>query len=412
MKRISLLVVAALALISQPMGAQERLGSGAPDQQYRAGWTFTPIIGVSETYDTNVALFSEGHPGTDDYIRSVFPGADLHYVGKHTMVDTSYSGSYLDYNQFSALNRWDQRAKFEVRRQETARLTWFGHVTGAALPSTDLIDLGGIPYRKTGATTADGRAGFEYALGAHDTLMSSMNYQAVKFERPDTLENDILRGGRILESMTQWRHKISERAAIGADYSFRRALVTGDVEPFNFHTTEAALDYEISQLWSLQGGAGVVYLEPTLLTQAHTGPAWRVNLQRSRAGTTFHVGYLRTFIPSFGYGGTVESQDFGVGFRTPLFHFRRLYLDSSAVFRDNQPLTGVAAVTAPPIGALQQLPLRSLRSTTILGWEPQPWVRLEVFYSLVQQTSLQVGGYIDRNRVGFQIVTSKPMRMQ
>jgi len=298
------------------------------------------------------------------------------------------------------------------RRQETARLTWFGHVTGAALPSTDLIDLGGIPYRKTGATTADGRAGFEYALGAHDTLMSSMNYQAVKFERPDTLENDILRGGRILESMTQWRHKISERAAIGADYSFRRALVTGDVEPFNFHTTEAALDYEISQLWSLQGGAGVVYLEPTLLTQAHTGPAWRVNLQRSRAGTTFHVGYLRTFIPSFGYGGTVESQDFGVGFRTPLFHFRRLYLDSSAVFRDNQPLTGVAAVTAPPIGALQQLPLRSLRSTTILGWEPQPWVRLEVFYSLVQQTSLQVGGYIDRNRVGFQIVTSKPMRMQ
>jgi hypothetical protein len=49
---------------------------------------------------------------------------------------------------------------------------------------------------------------------------------------------------------------------------------------------------------------------------------------------------------------------------------------------------------------------------TIVGWEPQQWVRLEVFYSLVQQTSLQVGGYIDRNRVGFQIVTSKPMRMQ
>jgi hypothetical protein len=211
--------------------------------------------------------------------------------------------------------------------------------------------------------------------------------------------------------MNQWRHKVSERASIGADYSYRRALVTGDVEPFLFHTTEAALDYEISSLWSFQGGAGVVYLQPTLLTEGHTGPAWRVNLQRSRAGTTFHVGYLRTFIPSFGYGGTVESRDLAVGFRTPLFHSRRVYFDTSAVFRDNQPLTGVPTVGDPLTGAVQ-LPLRSLRMHTILGWEPQPWVRFEVFYSLVQQTSLQVGGYIDRNRVGFQIVTSKPMRMQ
>jgi hypothetical protein len=411
MKRTSLLVVAALALLSHPMGAQERLGSGAPDQTYRAGWTFTPIIGVAETYDTNVALFSEGHPGNDDFIRTVFPGADLHYVGKHTMVDTGYSGSYLDYNNFSALNRWDQRARFEVRRQESARLTWFGHVTAAALPSTDLVDLGGIPYRKTGATTSDGRGGVEYALGARDTLMSSLNYQVVSFERPE-VESDILRGGRIFESMTQWRHKVSERAAVGTDYSYRRALVTGDVEPFLFHTSEAALDYEISSLWSLQAGAGVVYLQQTGLTEAHAGPAWRFTLQRARAGTTFHVGYLRTFIPSFGYGGTVVSQDLGAGFRTPLFHARHVYLDSSAVFRNNEPLTGVPATADPLTGIVTQLPLRSLRMHTIVGWEPQQWMRFEVFYSLVQQTSLQVGGYIDRNRFGFQIVTSKPMRMQ
>jgi hypothetical protein len=78
------------------------------------------------------------------------------------------------------------------------------------------------------------------------------------------------------------------------------------------------------------------------------------------------------------------------------------------VFRDNQPLTGVIAQD----GIVEQLPLRSLRMHTILGWEPQPWMRLEAFYSLVQQTSLRAGGYLDRNRIGFQIVTSKPMRMQ
>jgi hypothetical protein len=82
------------------------------------------------------------------------------------------------------------------------------------------------------------------------------------------------------------------------------------------------------------------------------------------------------------------------------------------VFRDNQPLTGSGVIQDPVTGAVDQLPLRSLRTHTTIGWEPQPWVRLEMFYVLVQQTSLRAGGFIDRSRVGFQIVTSKPMRIQ
>jgi len=150
----------------------------------------------------------------------------------------------------------------------------------------------------------------------------------------------------------------------------------------------------------------VVYLHETSHSVARTGPAFRAALERVHGRTTFHVGYVRTYIPSFGYGSTLEAQDVGVGFRTPLFNARHFYVTSSAVFRDNQPLAGVS------VEPIQQLPLRSLRMHTILGWEPQPWVRLEAFYSIVQQTSLQAGGYLDRNRVGFQIVTSKPMRMQ
>jgi hypothetical protein len=238
-----------------------------------------------------------------------------------------------------------------------------------------------------------------------------VNYQRIEFDRPE-VDNEILRGGRVLESMNAWRQKLSARIALGADYSFRRATVSGDREPFTFHTSEAAIDFELSPLWSLKGGAGVVYLQETSLTGSRLGPAWRITLDRSRAGTTFHVGYLRTFIPSFGFGGTVQSQDLGAGFRTPLFHQRHLYVDASAVFRDNQPLTGNGVIADPVTGEVVQLPLRSLRTHTALGWEPQRWVRLEVFYSLVQQTSLRAGGYLDRNRVGFQVVTSKPMRMQ
>jgi hypothetical protein len=411
MKRISLIVALGLALLSRPIGAQEKLGSGAPEQTYRAGWTFTPTVGVGETYDTNVALFSTGHDGTQDYIATVFPGADLHYYGKHTSMDMGYTGAWLDYRTFNALNRWDQRAKFNIRQEETARFTWYGHATAALLPSTDLLELGGIPYRKTGARTMDGRGGVEYVLSSRDSLNSSLNYQTVDFDRP-VVEPDSLRGGRILESATAWRHKVTERAAVGADYSYRRALVTGDPEAFNFHTTEAALDYRLSPSWSFSGAAGIVYLEQTSLFASKLGPAFRATFERRENRTTFHVGYLRTFIPSFGYGGTVESQDVGVGFRTPLFNARRFYIDGSAVFRDNQPLTGNSVIIDPTTGVVDQLPLRSLRAHTILGWEPQPWVRFEVFYALVQQTSTHVGGYLDRNRVGFQIVTSKPMRIE
>jgi hypothetical protein len=47
-----------------------------------------------------------------------------------------------------------------------------------------------------------------------------------------------------------------------------------------------------------------------------------------------------------------------------------------------------------------------------VGWAAQRWVRLEAFYARAQQSTLRPGGQVDRNRIGFQIVTSKPMRVQ
>jgi hypothetical protein len=313
----------------------------------------------------------------------------------------TYTGSFLNYRTFSALTRWDQRANVELRREESARLGWFAHASGAAIPSTDLIELGGIPFRHTGATTLDGRGGFNYLLDARNVLSSALQYQSVAFDRPANLD-PVLRGGHVLESLTTYRHKWDERFRTGLDYSYRRASVSGETDPFNLHMAQAAIDYDLSPVWSLTAGAGLVYLEPTAVTAAHTGPAWRAALDRSRAGTTFHVGYVRSYIPSFGFGGTIQNQEVGVGFRTPLFHSRHFYTDHSVVFRDDTPLTNTA----------EQLPLRSLRSYSIFGWEPQRWVRFEVFYARTNQTSLRAGGRLDRNRVGFQIVTSKPMRIR
>jgi hypothetical protein len=165
---------------------------------------------------------------------------------------------------------------------------------------------------------------------------------------------------------------------------------------------EAAADYELSEPWSVSGAAGVVYMQSTPTLAARTGPGYRIGVAHHRAQTTIHVAYTRSYIPALGFGGVIANQELGAGLRMQLFHSRRFYTEHSVTFRDDRPLASTDL----------QLPLRSLREHSIFGWEPDRWVRIEVFYARVDQTSLRPGGVLYRNRVGFQIVTSKPMRMQ
>jgi hypothetical protein len=386
-----------------PLGAQERLGSGAPESNYQPGWTFTPIFGFAGTYDDNISLFGErtADQQNNDMIATIFPGADLHFRGRHTSFNTDYTGSFLGYRTYSTLNRFDQSGNINFEEQQSERLKWYGHANGAVLPSTDLIDLGGIPYRQTGVRTLSGRAGADYIINARSQIATSVDYQDISFDRPLDLVND-LRGGHVFEAVTSYRRRAGERLATGVDYSYRLASVVGESETFDIHTVLAAGDYEISPSWTLSGGGGLVYLQQTALTASHSGPAVRVSLERHRASTTVNIGYVRSYIPSFGFGGTVANQEVSLGFHTPLFHSRHFYTTNSAVFRDDTPLTDVT----------EQLPLRSFRTYSVVGWEPGPYVRIEGYYARTDQSSLRAGGQLYRDRVGFQIITSKPMRIQ
>ncbi len=399
------IAVAVFALSASTAHAQgERLGSGAPTPDYRAGWTFTPTVGVSETYDDNITLFGTGTADglNNDYVMSFFPAADLHFEGKHTQFGAGYGGSFLGYHTFNGLDRWDQHGNVEVRREESARLKWFAHGSGATRPETDLIDLGGIPYRHTGATEIETRGGVSYALTGRDSLSLTSSYQDIRFERSDLAAAGFLHGGNIFETLGEFRRRVSSRLALGADYTFRRAMVVGDPEHFNLHGIEGAADYELSEVWSFSGAAGIVYMEPTALLAGRTGPALRIGATHRHATTSVHVSYVDSYIPAFGFGGVIKSQELAAGFRTQLFHSRRWYTENSIMFRDDTPLAATDL----------QLPLRSLREYSIFGWEPDRWVRFEVFYARVDQTSLRPGGELYRNRIGFQIVTSKPMRIQ
>ena len=47
-----------------------------------------------------------------------------------------------------------------------------------------------------------------------------------------------------------------------------------------------------------------------------------------------------------------------------------------------------------------------------LGYALTQWLRLEGFYAGSHQTIDRPGGLVDRNRIGFQLITSSPLRVR
>jgi hypothetical protein len=402
MRRIFLVALATITLTAVTRG-QEPVASSGFQAGSPPGWTFTPSIGVAETYDDNVSLF-DVHIATNennDFLTTYSPSADLNYSGAHTQFGMGYTGSFQEYQTFSTFNRWAQRGHVELKRQESARLSWAAQANAESMPTTDSINFGGLPYRRAGVRDAYGRSSIDYRFSARDMMTGYGAFQVVDFDR--TVENGgVLEGGHAIEGGAVYRHQIDARLGLGAEYGLRRALIAGDTNPFFLHSVQGAIDYALSPNWSFSGLAGVVFLQPSAAAEGQAGPAVQVTFAHTRNSLALRTWYLRSYTPSFAFGGTVRTHEAGFGIRSPLFHSRNFYTEHSAVFRDDQPLT-----TDP-----DSLPLRSLRTNSIFGWSPQRWVRIEGFYSRVQQTALRPGSEVNRNRIGIQIVTSKPMRFQ
>ena len=392
---ITAVFVACLAS-GRPAAAQEPTG--------RPGFTFIPSFGFAETYDDNITLFGRGDAAqieSDDLVTSYSPEAQLRYVGRRTHAGGGYGASLLDYRTFSSFNRWDQQANATVGRTETARLRWESHGSMLMTPTTDALDFAGIPFSPTASTTLTGRANADYALSRRDTISATFHIHRIRFERP----NDVLpylRGGRSSEGVASYRRRMSARTAIGASYGLRRASAVGEPEDLRFHATRGTVEFIISERWAVNGSAGLDYIMATPVTAAQRAPAFSVSAERTDGLRRFHVGYQRLFLPSFGFGGAIQSQDANVTFYAPLFGSPRFYTQHGATFHDSAPL----------VEASGRLKLRSLRASSRIGWAPRPWVRLEGFYSRVMQSTLIPGGAIDSNRIGFVIITSRPMRVQ
>ena len=390
----------AVAVATLIVGASPALEAQSPRGTSSApGWVFTPGVSVAETWDNNVLLATEGSETVGDFLTAVTPRAALSFRGRLTTLQFDYRGSFQLYQQLSDLNAYDQRSNSSFRQRLSPTMTLFARNSLSRSPSTDEVDLPGILFRRQGVLIDDFRTGLEARLSSRTSLSGAYVFQWVNFdEDPTTPPSSFLdRSGYANGAEAEFDHVLTPRLTVGAEYDMRHANV-GEFREFDIQNAMGTVDYRLGARYSLSGGAGLSWLHTTLTDVGRSAPAFRVSLNRSGERVAWNVSYRKSFLPSVGFGGTFQNQEFQAGFFAPLT--RRLDLSGSMAMVEADALT-----TA-------ELGLRSIWARSSVSYAASRYLRVEGFYIAVFQDSRRAGGHINRSRVGIQVVTSTRTRIR
>jgi hypothetical protein len=323
----------AQAPIFDPAGAQTPSSDPADARRRAAGWTFTPALVYGETYDDNALVRQKRDIAPGDYTTSINPSGGLAFNGHRGEFLADYGGTFVEYRELTSLNSLDQRGSISARRLVTRRLTLFARTSATAVPTTELLGLVGVPFLRLGSRLADAHGGVQAALTKRTSLMACYDLEWINFAR-DPLLGILLLGGHSQGGSLSVRHALSKRISLIADSDLQRAwLVDGD--RFDVQTTESGVELRASESVRLVGAIGFSRLDVS--GQApRTGPAWRMGVTRRLRTSTVEVLYSRSFVPSYGFGGTTQNEQLTSSLIAPLG--RHFYTRSSLSWGRNEPL--------------------------------------------------------------------------
>jgi hypothetical protein len=387
----ALLLAASGTALGQPIAEVESEGP-------TPGWVFTPRVAFGITHDSNPLFATEGNLAPDDAVTSVSPALNLGYTGKHTYLGVGYNGSVVRYRTLEEYDSFDQGLRTEFRHQATRRVALHATNTFTKAPTTEILDLAGVPYVRTGIRQNFITGGTSVQATRNLTITGTYGHQWVEFDRPAEERSDLLEGGTMHTVTFGAAQALSARVRVGAEYSWRHALVGEVQEVFNIQNAEGTVHVQLSPTLSLQGGAGLSYLSLPSEFGSRTGPAARIALHKRTPRATYAVSFSHSFVPSFGFGGSHRNSELGGHVRAPIG--RRGYTQGLIAWRSSSPVLE------------RELGLRAVALQWVVGYAAQRWLRLEGFYTGAFQDTPVAGGRADRNRVGFQIVTLRPMRLQ
>jgi len=410
MRRVVRLFAAAVvgfALLLPPVVRAQSPGMPAqrPTQQSAPGWIFTPSISFGGTWDDNVLLVNPGTNPPSDYGSPITPAAGLTYTGKYTRFNSGYAGSFVRYMTLSELNGLHQTLHANLEQRANSRVSFFGQDSFTAAQTTDVLQLAGVPFYRIGSRSNAATGGIQAALTKRTTLRSSYTLRTVDFDN-NAFTATSLQGGHAHDITTTVDYALSRRLTFGGEYEFSRAIVNGvpvagvpgPEDRFNMQTATATAQYQLAAGTAINGGFGVAMLGAGLHHDARTGPEWRAGFTQKTGRGVVAASYMRSYIPSFGFGGTFQNQQWNASIRMPVA--RRAYVDGFFSWLQNDPLD-----TSQP-----SLQTKWLSATA--GYYLTRWLSAEGFFGRTQQDSQRVGGQLERNQVGFRVVAVKPVKLR
>jgi hypothetical protein len=399
-------LLAAAAIAAGPAASLDAQQAPArPESTSPPGWVFIPAISVAETFDDNVLLATEDSGVAGDFLTAVSPRAALGYRGRQTTFRADYLGSYQLYQDVSELNAFEQRAGVDFRHRLSPYVTLFARNGLTQTPTTDDIELPGIQFRRQGVLMEDLRSGVDARFGPRTSLIAAYTFQWLDFEDDPLLADEFQQGGHSHGASAALQHVVSKPLSIGAEYDMRHATqgtrdagAVDGAQQFDVQNALGTIELRLNERYELSGGAGLSWLSISDTGDRRTAPALRISLSRSGSRVAWVVGYRQSFLPSFGFGGTTQNQEFTANILAPLT--RRIDVSSGIAVRQNEPLTG-------------DLPsLKSIWARSSVSYLATRWMRVEAFYAQSFQDSQLPGGRVDRMRVGVQVVTSTRMRIR
>jgi hypothetical protein len=264
-----------------------------------------------------------------------------------------------------------------------------------------MVEVSGVPFTRTGTRSNDFNGGLTVAATKRLQINGTYHFQWLEFDQQDAPVSALLQGGRSHSVTIGGRETINSRLKVGGDYTVQRARVgqvLGVNEGFTIQNAEGIVSFEVSPTVIFEGGAGVSHL--ALPGEGgRTGPAGHVSLHKRTEYAVLSVSAMRSFVPAFGFGGSLRNQEVLATVRVP-FSRNRAYVDGGIAWRNSQPVLE------------RELGLKAFWLQATVGYAFQRWLRLEGFYNGAFQDTTVAGGRIDRNRIGVQVVTARPMRLK
>jgi hypothetical protein len=409
-RRLAACAVAAAMVLQQTLWLGAQAQAPTPSQGTPPpGWVFTPAIAVAESWDNNVLLATEGSESAGDFATAVSPRGVLGYRGRYTDFNLDYRGSYQFYQELTELNAYDQRANASFTRRLSPALNVFARNSLTKSPTTDDVDVPGVRFRRQGVLLEDFRAGLEARLDQRTAITGAYNFQYVDFDDDEALVtvDGLRRGGHAHGGSAQLDHRLSPRLSVGAEYDMRHGTVD-EIQTFDVMNALGTVDWQFSRRMAVSAGAGYAWLSTSQTGEGSSAPAFRVSLSRSGEQLAWIVGYRRSFLPSFGFGGTFQNQEFNAGVLALIT--RRLDVSGSFSVRNNDPLNSVDGAAGDP--TLLDSGLRSIWARSSVSYLATRWLRVEGYYTATFQDSQRPGGEVTRARAGIQVVTSTRMRIR